>query len=243
MSEGSVFRKCLAVEAEALARRTFLQMIPADAMCWNVAEHAFHLRNWRLQRQFLLDLATRIERDGSALWLAKTLPDNEAYQEMLRCSLLRVARVKVDASSVEENLLRLVNATVGTAHRSCDPPLCERLVESLLALRSDELDLLALFQSTSNRRNGPALGIRPDLVLGERSAALGSEYAVEAGTRHLQQLGLVEASHELMPDFGQRSLMPRAVTKAGSTLLALLAGPYDEPGFASRHLESVIPGG
>lgn len=222
MPEGSVFRQGLAADVEALARRTCLQSIPVDVLCWSVPEHAFHLRRWPLQRQFLRGVATRIERDGDARADAQMLRDNEAYQEMLRCSLSRMARPDTDGRSIEANLPRLVAATVGTAHRACDPILCQQLVESTLALRPDELDLLGLFNSSNDWTNGLPAGARPDLLLGERSAALGSEQAVEAGTRHLQQLGLLEASHEIMPDFGQRSLMPRAVTDVGWTLLTLL---------------------
>ncbi|MEW6645541.1 MAG: hypothetical protein AB1586_33935 [Pseudomonadota bacterium] len=232
MSEHSAFRECLAAEVETLARRTFLQTIPVDALCWSIAERAFYPRNWRLQRKLLLDLATRLERAGSTLWFAQTLPVNEAYQEMLRCSLSKVARLRTEGSLVDGNLRRLVNAALGTAHRSCDPALCERLVESILALRPDELDLLDLFQSAGDRRNSPSESVRSDLLLGERSAALGSEDAVEAGAQHLQRLGLVEVSRELMPDIGQRSLMPRAVTRVGGTLLALLAEAHDQPALA-----------
>ena len=228
MLERHAFRDCLAAEVEALARRTFLQSIPADAMCWSIAERAFYLCNWRLQRIYLVDLAGRIERTGSTLWFAQTLPLNEAYQEMLRCSLSGVGRI--DGGVADANLHRLVDATIGTAHRSCDPAMCERLVRSILSLRANELDLLGLFQSASDRREERAGAIRSDLLLGERSAALGSEDAVESGAQHLQQLGLVEASHELMPAIGQRSLMPRAVTTLGRTLLALLTEVHGRHG-------------
>ncbi len=200
-----------------LASPVGIWSVPLGALECELATGTFRLANEEQQFAYLAAIRRRHEYVGSQAWDARSRSSGR-YQDMVRASMLHLARDRVAVDGVEHLAAASVNSIAIDFPRTC----VEQVVDIACALSVAELTLLRIYEEIATSKpalDHQELGYRIGAAV---TATRPSGDAAESSLQQLQKMRLVAAGTDLPLDLDRPYLPACRVTELGRLVLRLL---------------------